>query len=115
MIFLYTDENVLGGITDGLQSRSVDVLRVQDDGLMGASDPRVLQRATELDRVLFSQDDDLLREAVKRQRKNVAFPGVIYAHQLDVSVGQCIDDLELIAKVCEPEEFANTITYLPLR
>jgi len=39
---------------------------------------------------------------------------VIYAHQLRISIGQCIDDLELIAKVSEPEDFVNWVKYLPL-
>ena len=115
MIALYMDENVLGAISDGLRRRGVDILRVQDDGLMGASDPKVLQRATDLNRLLFSQDDDLVRKAVKRQRGGIDFSGVVYAHQLDVPIGECIDDLELIAKIGEPEEFINQVTYLPLR
>jgi hypothetical protein len=58
----------------------------------------LLDRATELGRILFTQDDDLLREANERQQPGEAFAGVIYAHQLNVAVGQCIDDLELICK-----------------
>ena len=62
----------------------------------------------------FTQDDDLLREAAERQRQGVAFAGVIYGHQLKVTIGQCIRDLELIAKVNEPEDCANQVEYLPL-
>jgi hypothetical protein len=40
--------------------------------------------------------------------------GVVYAHQLNVTAGQCIEDLELIAKVGEPEDMANRVEYLPL-
>jgi hypothetical protein len=36
---------------------------------------------------------------------NVPFYGVIYAHQLQVSIGACVRDLELIAQVGEPEEW----------
>ncbi len=63
----------------------------------------------------FSQDEDLLSEASRRQRSGEFFAGVIYAHQLKVSVGQCIEDLELLAKVNEPEDFANRVEYLPLK
>jgi hypothetical protein len=73
-----------------------------------------LDRSTELGRVLFSQDVDLLREATKRQRENQFFSGVVYAHQLRISVGQCIDNLELIAKIGEPEDFENRVEFLPL-
>ena len=48
--------------------------------------------------------------------KNVAccFTGVIYAHQLKATIGQCIRDLEVLAQVGEPEGFANRVEYLPL-
>ena len=65
--------------------------------------------------MLFTQDDDLLKEAARRLRSGVAFAGVIYAHQLNVTVGQCIDDLELIAKATEPDEWQGRLTYLPLK
>jgi hypothetical protein len=55
-----------------------------------------------------------LREAYKRQQTGEIFAGVIYAHQLNITVGQCIDDLELIAKALEPEEMLNNTVYLPL-
>lgn len=55
MIAFYTDENVHGAIIEGLRQRHVDVLRVQDDGYMERDDDEILDRATELARVLFSQ------------------------------------------------------------
>ncbi len=77
-------------------------------------DPELLSRANELKRVLFSQDDDLIAEAVKRQKKGISFYGVIYAHQLRISIGTCIHDLELIAKGGEAQDIINSIQYLPL-
>ena len=65
-------------------------------------------------RVLFSQDRDLLREAAERQRRDVPFAGVIYAHQLEATVGQCVKDLELLAYASDPGDFANRMEYLPL-
>ena len=64
--------------------------------------------------MLFSRDEDLLAEAVRRQRTNNSFAGVVYAHQLNVSIGACIADLELIAKVSEPPEWVNRVDHLPL-
>ena len=46
-----------------------------------------LQRATDLGRVLVSQDEDLLREAVRRLRESKDFSGLVYAHQLGVTSG----------------------------
>jgi hypothetical protein len=75
----------------------------------------LLDRATQIRRVLFTQDDDLLHEAIKRQRAGRPFAGIIYAHQQSITVRRTIDDLELIAKVCAPEELANRVRFLPLK
>ena len=101
-------------ITVELRRRNVDVLTAQDDGTSRLPDPVLLERASALNRVLFSQDDDLLAEAARRQRSGTPFAGVIYGHQLRVSIGACVDDLELIAKLSEPAELHNRVEYLPL-
>lgn len=108
------DVHVRRAVTNGLRLRGVDVLTAQQDGHDRASDSDLLDRATELGRVLFSQDDDLLREAAERQDRGHSFAGVVYAHQLKVAVGRCVADLELITRVGEPEDFANRVEYLPL-
>ena len=77
---LYMDEHVPSAITVGLRQRGVDVRTVQDDALLGASDVYLLDRAMELGRVMFTRDTDFLREANRRQRHDIAFCGVVYAH-----------------------------------
>ncbi|CAN5714937.1 DUF5615 family PIN-like protein [soil metagenome] len=111
---LYMDVHVRRAVTDGLRLRAVDVLTAQEDDAAEFEDDALLDRATELDRILFSQDDDLLREANKRQRTGEHFAGVIYAHPLNITVGRCIDDLELIAKATELNEWLSNVIYLPL-
>jgi hypothetical protein len=39
---------------------------------------------------------------------------VVYAHQLRVTIGVCVQDLEWIAKTANPEDLANRVEYLPL-
>jgi dihydroxyacetone kinase-like predicted kinase len=114
MITYYMDENVHGAITKALRQRNVNVLRVQEDGYMAYPDPEIVDRATALVRVLFSQDEDLLREATLRQRQGMAFSGVIYAHRAHVSIGQCVEDLDYLAQAGTPEDFTNCVYYLPL-
>ncbi len=58
-IALYMDVHVHRAITTGLRMRGVDVITAQEDGYRRALDPDLLDRATALGRVLFSQDDDL--------------------------------------------------------
>ena len=110
---LYMDHHVPRAITDGLRSRGVDVITSYEDGTNDWDDPELLDRATELERVLFTRDYDLLQEAVKRQRSVVPFGGVIYAHQLRVSIGDCIRDLHIIAEAGEPEDLNNSVQFLP--
>jgi len=103
------DEHVPRAITLGLRLREVDVLTVQEDNRVGLADPLVLDRATELNRIVVSQDRDFLVEAQKRQAVGMGFAGVIYTHQLQISIGECVRDLELIAKLGDPEEFINCV------
>ncbi len=113
-IALYMDAHVPRAITVGLRIRHVDALTAQEDGADRLPDSELLNRATQLNRVLFTFDDDLLAEATRRQQGNKPFSGVIYAHPLRISIGQCIQDLELIAKAGEPEDFQNRVEFLPL-
>ena len=96
------DVHTPAAITHTLRHRGVDVLTAQTDGTLQFPDDVLLDRATTLGRVLFTRDEDLLAEAARRQREGKFFGGVIYAHQLRVTIGQCVNDLELIAKVYEP-------------
>jgi uncharacterized protein with PIN domain len=111
---LYFDVHVRRAVADGLRLRGVDVLRAQDDGAAELEDPQLLDRASELGRLLFTQDKDLLREATKRQRAGQEFSGIIYAHQREVTIGECVTDLEIIAKGSEPEEWMAHVQHLPL-
>lgn len=110
----YMDAHIPRAITLGLRMRKIDVLTAQEDGAGTLPDPELLDRATQLNRVFFTFDDDFLAEAVKRQREHKSFSGVIYTHPLHISIGQCIQDLELIAKAGEPEDLKNHVVYLPL-
>jgi predicted nuclease of predicted toxin-antitoxin system len=113
-VALYMDEHVHRAITVGLRMRGVDVLTVQEDGYRNTPDPIIVDRAAELGRVLFSQDEDMLVEATHRQRDGMSFAGVVYAHQLQTTIGMCVRDLELIAQTCELNDIANRVEYLPL-
>ncbi len=110
----YMDEHVHIAITLGLRFRDVDVLTVQEDERTGTPDTILLDRATELGRIMFSQDQDFLVEARRRQSEGIYFSGVIFARQSRVSIGDSIRDLEIIAKACVPEDFINRVQFLPL-
>jgi hypothetical protein len=109
------DVHVPAAVTTGLRRRKVDVLTAQTDNAERLPDHFLLERATTLGRVLFTEDEDLLAEAERRQRGGRPFAGVIYAHQLRVTIGLCVNDLELMAKVYEPADMADRVEYLPLK
>jgi len=113
-VALYMNQHVPRAITIGLRLRGVDVLTAREDDASRMDDSELLDRAGELGRVLFTQDDDLLAEAIRRQKAGIPFRGVIYAHQLRVSIGACVHDLEIIAKAGESEDLINRVQFLPL-
>lgn len=111
----YMDVHVPAAITDALRRRGVDVLTAQEDLTDEWPDDRLLARATALGRVLFSMDADLRREAAALQGAGTPFAGVIAADQLKITIGRCIDDLELLAVATDPSDLAGQLVYLPYR
>ena len=77
-------------------------------------DEPLLNRATELGRILVSQDVDLLREGTRLLSRHGDFSGIVYAHQLRVTIGQMVEDLELIATATSKEDWYGRIEYLPI-
>ena len=113
-VALYSDVHVPRAVTTALRLRGIDVLTAQEDGSAELDDGALLKRATELGRILVSQDEDLLREGTRLLSQHKEFSGIVYAHQLRVTIGQMVRDLELIAKATSPEEWRGRIEYLPL-
>ena len=108
------DVHVPAAVTRGLLLRNVDVLTSQLHGTTEMEDPDLLDRARALKRVLVSQDEDLLAEAARRQQSAIPFSGVFYAHQLGITIGRFINDLEVLALVGEPEDYDGRVEFLPL-
>jgi len=96
------DVHVPYAISLSLRLRGVDVLTAQEDRTTEVSDADLLTRAASLERVLFTQDGDFRRLAGELQKNGQPFAGVVYSHQADVTIGQCVNNLELIAKAYEP-------------
>ncbi len=113
MLPLYMDHHVHAGITRELRARGVDVVTAYEDNHHEVDDTTLLDRASTLGRVLFSQDEDLLREAALRQAQGVPFAGVIYAQQ-SVHIGRIINDLEIIVQAGVVEDTVNDVIYVPL-
>ena len=110
----YFDQQVPRAIALGLQRLGIDVLTADEDDTADWPDERILERATALDRIVFSCDADFLELAADRLVRGVPFAGVVYAHQLQITIGQAVRDLELIARVLTADEIRNQIIHLPM-
>ncbi len=113
-IRLYMDQHVPGPITTGLRRQDIDVLTAFEDNAAEFDDESLLERATHLGRVLFSQDRDLLVITHQWLETGREFSGLIYAHQLNITIGRAVRDLTLLAQVLEPTDMHNHIEFLPL-
>lgn len=113
-VALYMDVHIPRAITEALRLNAVDVLTAQEDDADRLSDEQILERAHVLGRVLFTFDDDLVAIAAVRQKAGVPFAGLIYARPMSISVGACIQDLEIVARAADPEDTANLVQFLPL-
>src|SRR5438045_4527801 len=108
------DVHIPRAVTVALRLRAIDVLTAQEDGATELDDEILLRRATELGRVLVSQDHDLLREGTRLQRSCESFAGIVFAHQLRITIGQMVNDLELLARATSADEWPGRIEYLPI-
>ena len=113
-ISLYMDVHIPRAVTEQLRRRGVDVLAVIEDGQRRSDDDSLLERASQLERVMFTQDVGFRLLAEAWQRQGRPFAGLLFARQRGTSIGQLVNDLELIAKASTPQDFVGFVQYLPL-
>jgi hypothetical protein len=101
--------------TEGLRRRGVDIITAQEDGSDRLDDLALLRRATSMGRVLVTQDADLLREGSLLQQTGEPFAGIVYGHQMRVSIGELVMDLALVADTTSSEAWVSRIAYLPIQ
>jgi hypothetical protein len=80
VIRFVADENLDNDILRGLRRRNpaIDIIRVQDVGLLGASDEAVLEFAALEDRILLTHDvSTVISIAADRVEQELPMPGVI--------------------------------------
>jgi hypothetical protein len=112
-VALYMDVHVHAAVTEQLRRRSVDVLTAQDDGALQLRDDQLLERSTQLGRVLFTHDIRFKALAEEWQRRGKPFAGLVWGHPLRLTIGRMVVDLELIAKACDAGEWESVVDRLP--
>lgn len=111
-IKIYTNESVSAVVAEGLKRRGVDAQSCRDVGNYGLTDQQQLDYACENGFVIFTHDDDFLKLSAEYITQRKEHPGIIYVHQRDYSIGECIRRIKLIVDVLSPEEMRNHIEFL---
>src|SRR6185312_12162471 len=118
MLRLLADENLDYDLVRGaLRRRPVlDVVRAQDVGLSGVNDPDILAWAAQQSRIVLTHDvKTMTRFGLERITSGFPMAGLFIVHQEGAALSKLIDDLLLLDDCSDTEEWANQITYLPLR
>jgi hypothetical protein len=113
-ISLFFDVHVDHAIVGQLRLRQVDVRTAQEDGVDRHSDAALLEHASSLNRPIFTHDVRFHAMAKNWQSQGRPFLGLIFAHPMQVTVGQCVRDLELIAKATDLQDWNREVIRLPL-
>lgn len=110
------DENFNGRVFKGIRERlpEIDIVRVQDTVAYKASDPDLLEWLASENRVLLTHDVKTMpRYVYGRVQSGLFMPGIIEV-RLKVSIGQILDELEVILAAGRPGDFENIIRYVPM-
>jgi predicted nuclease of predicted toxin-antitoxin system len=110
-IHFHLDENIHGGVANGLARRGIDVITTQASGLLGAADQTQLEFATSAGRVLVTHDSDHLALAAG----GVHHAGIAYRHPENCSVGDMVHALTELWRTRTAEEMIDQIAFLPRR
>ncbi len=110
---LYMDVHVPAAVTFQLRRRGVDALTAQDDNASRRLDAELLTRATELGRLMVTQDIRFRVLAEEWQGRQQTFAGLVYGHQT-LTIGQLVKDLNLIVNCLSAEDVAHQVIHLPL-
>jgi predicted nuclease of predicted toxin-antitoxin system len=110
-MLLLSDENFNGEIVRGLLRRrpDLDLVRVQDVGLIGHDDPSVLEWAAQEGRILLTHDRATIPDfAYERINAGSAMPGVFVIGNR-YPVGQAIEEILLLVLCSEAEEWEGIV------
>ncbi len=117
MLRFLADENFNNQIVRGILRRNpdVDIVRVQDVGLIEADDPSVLEWAAIQGRVVLTHDVSTMTNfAYDRMEAGLEMPGLFEVSRR-VAVGLAIEEILLIAECSLEGEWEGQVRFLPLR
>jgi uncharacterized protein DUF5615 len=101
-------------IVRGIRRRepSIDFLDATDGGVVGLSDPDVLETAAESGRILVSHDRNTMPRHFVDFRERRSSPGLIIVSQ-DLDIGAAIEDLLLVWAATDADEWVDQLDFVP--
>ncbi|BAU09580.1 hypothetical protein LEP3755_00510 [Leptolyngbya sp. NIES-3755] len=117
MVRFLADENFNNQIVRGILRRNpdIDIVRVQDVGLIEADDPTVLEWAAQEQRIVLTHDVATMTNfAYERLQADRSMPG-LFEISRRVPVGLAIEEILLIAECSSEGEWEGQVRFLPLR
>ncbi|MHC5933675.1 DUF5615 family PIN-like protein [Nostoc sp.] len=117
MLHFLADENLNNQIVRGVLRRNsnIDIVRVQDVGLIEVDDATVLEWAAQNGRVVLTHDVATMTSfAYERLQAGLAMPG-LFEISRSVSVGLAIEEILLLDECSLEGEWEGQVRFLPLR
>jgi Domain of unknown function (DUF5615) len=114
MLPLLSDEDLQGAIVAGLLLHfpALDLVRVQDVGLMQTPDPVVLEYAANQNRVVVTHDrNTMTAHAQDRLDHGLRMTGLIVVEQF-MSIGKAIQEVGTLAEAGEIGDLDRQILFL---
>jgi predicted nuclease of predicted toxin-antitoxin system len=116
MLRLLSDENLNGDIIRGLFLRQpdLDLVRIQDIGLIEVEDPVILAWAADQGRIIMTHDRATMPDfAYERLVRAERMPGMFVINDR-MPIRQAIDELLLLIDCTKQNEWNGVVLYLPL-
>jgi hypothetical protein len=109
------DENFDARIIKALRVRfnELDIITVQELGLIETDDPIILEVAGQYSRILLTHDAKTMpMYAYERMRNALPMPGLIVVHD-QTPLNRAIEDMSLILGAGQPKDFENQVIFVP--
>ena len=116
MLRLLTDEDFDGRLTRALLARlpGLDLVRVQDVGLMHTPDPDILVWAAAENRIVLTHDRNTMTGfASSRVSAGQPMPGLFVVDR-QAALGRILNDLEAMGAASDMDDWRDQIIFVPL-
>ena len=111
------DENFNGKIVRALLRRKpgLDIVRVQDVGLAGKTDPQVLTWAADAGRLILTHDVTTMTAFCYDRFAAGETTSAVFEVSRSLPIREVVEDIILISDYSDMEEWSGKVIFLPLR